>query len=103
MYYFYVLLSDTDNGYYYGSTTNLKRRVLEHQNGEVTSTSYRTPLKLVYYEAYEILQQARFREQQVKTSGSVRLALHKRIALPKQDEPGQPGLPAGSRASSSAG
>ena len=82
MYYFYVLQSDLDSKYYYGSTTNLKRREAEHRNGKVSATNYRRPIRLVYYEAYENLRQARFREQQVKSSGSVRLALHKRITLP---------------------
>lgn len=56
MYYFYVLQSDADNGYYYGSTVNLKRRIAEHTDGRVDSTSYRRPLKLVYYEAYRLYQ-----------------------------------------------
>jgi putative endonuclease len=94
MYYFYVLQSDVDNGYYYGSTTNLKRRIAEHQKGSVAATSYRLPLKLVYYEAYETPHQARFRERQVKISGSVRLALHKRISHhPDNEGPARP--PAG--------
>lgn len=96
MYYFYVLKSELDSKYYYGSTTDLKRRVAEHRAGKVAPTSYRVPLRLVYYEAYEILQQARFREQQVKASGSVRVALQKRItrsyegpARPPVGKPGQ--------------
>lgn len=79
MYYFYVLLSDVDAGYYYGSTTDLKRRVAEHQDGKVHSTSYRNPLKLVYYEAFLTISAARVREKQVKKSSSIRSALHKRI------------------------
>lgn len=97
MYYFYVLYSDKDNGYYYGSTTNLKRRVAEHHASKVTAASYRLPIKLVCYEAYETLHQARTREQQAKTSGSVRQALHKRLisqtlkgpARPPAGKPGQ--------------
>jgi len=79
MYYFYVLQSDVDIGYYYGSTTNLKRRVAEHARGKVTATSYRLPVKLVYYEAFLTISAARNREQQVKKSSSIRSALHKRI------------------------
>lgn len=80
MYYFYILKSDIDHGHYYGSTNNLKRRVSEHILGEVKSTKYRLPMKLVYYEAYETIEQARTREQQVKHSGSIRVALIKRIS-----------------------
>lgn len=79
MYYFYILFSKTDNGYYYGSTSNLKKRVSEHQLGKVQSTSYRRPLKIVYYEAYQTVSGAREREQQVKRSSSIRAGLHKRI------------------------
>jgi putative endonuclease len=79
MYYFYVLQSQKDNQYYYGSTTDLKRRVKEHNSGDVTATKYRQPLRLVYYEAYEELQFARLREKQVKKSSSIRTALNKRI------------------------
>ena len=79
MYYFYTLISMKDKEYYYGSTTDLKRRVIGHNIGKVTATQYRRPLRLTYYEAYESLDKARLREQQVKSSGSIRVALHKRI------------------------
>ncbi len=119
MYYFYALLSEKDKKYYYGSTINLQKRFKEHIDGKVIATKFRRPLRLVYYEAYEGLQPARLREQQVKASGSVRKALHKRISLPLSkntdqtvrrqhnevlvDGTGQPGRPQDSRASSSAG
>ena len=96
MFYFYVLLSREDNTYYYGSTNDLTRRVHEHNTGKVQSTVYRQPLKLLYYEAYEVMRQARLREKQVKASGSIRKALHERIN-PVIRTRGQPGLPQGSR------
>lgn len=80
MYYFYILYSSVDRGYYYGSTVNLRRRFSEHTSGKVVSTKHRLPLELVYYEAYNHLELARTREQQVKQSGSIRTALHKRFA-----------------------
>lgn len=79
MYYFYVLKSELDKKFYYGSTNDLKRRYSEHKNGKVAATKYRLPLDLVYYEAYLTLKKARLREKQVKESGSVRLALCRRI------------------------
>jgi putative endonuclease len=79
MYYFYILISDLDMKYYYGSTKDLINRFKQHQNGEVTSTKCRRPLRLVYYEAYTTRQKAVFREKQVKNSGAVRANLHKRI------------------------
>ena len=51
MFYTYVLQSESDKKYYMGYTKELKRRVAEHNNGLVTSTANRRPLKLIYYEA----------------------------------------------------
>jgi putative endonuclease len=80
MYYFYVLQSQKDFGYYYDSSTNLKRRVEEHIAGKVKASKYRQPVELIYYEAYLTEKQTRERERQVKKSGSVRNSLLKRIS-----------------------
>lgn len=80
MWYFYILQSQIETGYFYkGSTSDLKRRLSEHNNGEVTSTRPRMPWKLVYYEAYLTEQAARNRESNVKQSGSVSTPLLRRI------------------------
>ena len=49
-YYTYVLQSLKDHKYYYGFTNNLKSRIEQHNKGQVESTKYRRPLKLVYFE-----------------------------------------------------
>lgn len=106
MHYFYILLSDKDKEYYYGSTINLRQRLLAHNKGNVSATKYRRPLRVVYYEAYPSIKAARLREQQVKASGSIRKAILLRLQ-DSDNSPvsvgGQPGHPQGSRASSSAG
>ena len=51
MYYVYLLLSEKDDKFYTGSTNDLKRRLYEHNSGNVASTKNRRPLKLIYYEA----------------------------------------------------
>ena len=80
MWYFYVLKSHKNpNWFYKGSTGNLRLRVEQHNNGEVTSTRPYIPLKLVYYEAYILEKTARERESSVKKSGSVWTPLMKRI------------------------
>ena len=79
MNYFYVLRSEKDSDLYYGSTTNLKIRFAEHSRGSVQTTKFRLPVGLIYYEAYTTIDLARKRERQVKQSGSIRQALHKRI------------------------
>ena len=79
MNYFYILQSEKDHKYYYGSTGDLNRRFREHTEGKVTSTKHRRPLNLVYYEAYQTMRQASARESMVKRSVSARRTLHKRI------------------------
>ncbi len=53
MYYVYVLQSPKrPNWFYKGSTSDLKRRLKEHNAGKNFSTAPYIPLKLIYYEAY---------------------------------------------------
>jgi putative endonuclease len=53
MFYVYILKSNFDNKFYTGFTSNLRKRLKEHQAGEVESTKYRRPVELFYYEAYQ--------------------------------------------------
>lgn len=66
---------------YYGSTTDLKKRMNEHLKGKVESTKGRRPLTLVYYEAYLDIDSARKREQQIKSSGNARKTIYDRINM----------------------
>jgi len=50
-YYVYVLQSEKDGKHYAGYTKNLKLRFEQHEKGQVESTKYRRPLKLIYFEA----------------------------------------------------
>ena len=79
MFYFYVLRSGADNNLYFGSTSDLKKRVKQHNNGQVQSTKSRRPLDLVYYEAYLSQELALVRERTVKRSGTARETIYKRI------------------------
>jgi len=80
MYFAYVLKSSKDGELYIGSTNDLKRRLLEHNQKKVPSTKNRAPLKLVYYEAYCAEDDARRREQALKLRGQARQHLMKRIS-----------------------
>ena len=71
MFYVYVLQSDSDDGLYIGFSSDLKRRLNEHQQGKAFATSYRGPWKLIYYEAYCDEADAMGRERYLK-SGSGR-------------------------------
>lgn len=59
----YVLKSLKDGNLYIGSTTDLERRIREHNNGRNKSTRSRRPFKLIYYEEYVTIKEARSREK----------------------------------------
>ncbi len=64
--YMYILKC-SDGSYYTGSTTNLELRFAQHQSGKgANHTKKRLPVELVYYEHYERIDQAFFREKQVQ-------------------------------------
>jgi predicted GIY-YIG superfamily endonuclease len=52
MFYVYLPHSITDNGFYIGYGTDLRRRLIEHKQGASFATNHRGPWKLIYYEAY---------------------------------------------------
>uniref|UniRef100_A0A7C3F114 GIY-YIG nuclease family protein n=1 Tax=candidate division WOR-3 bacterium TaxID=2052148 RepID=A0A7C3F114_UNCW3 len=67
-YYVYILKSEKDKMFYTGYTTNLKRRLNEHNNGESFSTRNRRPFKLVYYEFCLNEKDAKTRGKYLKTA-----------------------------------
>lgn len=67
MYYAYVLYSYKDKKLYIGFTSDLKRRINEHKNGQARSTRYRGKLQLIYYEAFLSKTDALYREKYYKT------------------------------------
>ncbi len=70
--------SECDGQLYIGWTIDIAKRVIEHNEGRVTSTKYRRPLKLLYYEACLTKEGAVEREKQLKT-GFGRAYLKRRI------------------------
>ncbi len=66
MYYTYILHSEKDGKLYIGFTNDLKKRYLKHCNGFVKATKYRRPLKLIYYESYINISDAKRREIYLK-------------------------------------
>ena len=79
MFYFYVLQSLNDKNLYSGYTNDLRRRVKEHNAGEVRSTKNRRPLELIYYEAYRSEKDARERERQIKKRARAHIGLKRRF------------------------
>ena len=66
MYAYAYILRCADGRYYYGSTNDLIRRLDQHRAGRVQTTKSRLPVKLVYFDAFETLDQARQRERSWK-------------------------------------
>ncbi len=80
MFYFYVLQSSKNLEWFYkGSTADLRRRFIQHNNGEVDATKPYKPLRLVYYEAFLNEKTARLREAAIKKNGNMWVPLRKRI------------------------
>ena len=77
-YYTYVLKSQVDNNWYTGFTSDLRKRIAEHNNGICNSTKHRAPFTLVYYEACLSKYDAISREKYLK-SGMGKRYLKNRI------------------------
>jgi putative endonuclease len=61
------ILECCDGSYYVGSTKDLERRLFEHQKGlGAKYTAGRLPVKLVYCEEYERVDDAYLREKQAQ-------------------------------------
>ena len=61
------ILECADGTYYTGSTKDLDKRILEHQDGKgANHTKKRLPVKLVYSETYSRIDEAFYREKQVQ-------------------------------------
>jgi putative endonuclease len=67
MHYAYILISEKNGIFYTESTSNLKRRLDEHNGGKVESTKRRKPLRLIYYEACIDENDARQRKKYLKS------------------------------------
>ncbi|MFC1622694.1 GIY-YIG nuclease family protein [Patescibacteria group bacterium] len=95
MYYTYILLSSKSHIFYFGSTNNLKNRLILHNKGKIKSTKPHISWKLVWYCAFETEKQARDFEFYLK-SGSGKSFAYKRlvsVALAKDFKEGRKGSP----------
>ncbi len=79
MFYVYIIQSIKDKGIYIGYTSDLKKRLKEHNQGKTKSIKHRIPFTLIYYESYLNKTDARKREIELKNNGQQREILMKRI------------------------
>ncbi len=74
----YVLISEKDNWFYTGFSSDLRKRLKLHNEGKVTSTKWRRPLKLIYFEGCLNQQDATRREKYLK-SGNGKIYIRNRL------------------------
>jgi putative endonuclease len=72
----YIIFSENLNKYYVGSTSDLERRILEHNRGKEKFTKTGVPWKIVYVEDFEELIEARKRELYIKKQKSRKFIEH---------------------------
>ena len=64
---FTYILECSDGSYYTGSTNDLELRLQQHSNGVGSVfTSKRLPVKLLYYEEFQRVDDAFYREKQIQ-------------------------------------
>lgn len=66
-YYVYVLQSQKNKSLYIGHTANLKKRFEEHNSGKNLATKPFCPYKLIFYEAFLNIKDAKSREKYLKS------------------------------------
>ncbi|GMU74192.1 MAG: hypothetical protein AMXMBFR44_3900 [Candidatus Campbellbacteria bacterium] len=67
MFYVYILRSQKTDRMYVGSTGDLRKRLIQHNQGKSYWTKRYTPWKVIYYEAGLNEQDARAREKYLKS------------------------------------
>lgn len=63
----YIIQSNKNNRYYFGSTSNIVRRLEEHNRGKTLSTRHAGPWKLVFSQECDTLLEARKIERKLKS------------------------------------
>jgi len=66
MHFVYILKSAKDQSLYIGCTSDLKKRIEQHNSGESFHTKKHMPWELIYFEGYKSKQDAYNREKSLK-------------------------------------
>jgi putative endonuclease len=69
----YVILSELDHQFYVGFTSDIVKRIDEHNKGRNPSTKNRRPFKLIFLEYYLFKDDAQNREVYFKSSKGKRM------------------------------
>ena len=73
MYFLYILQSEKNSRYYIGSTSNLDRRLLEHNSGKTKSIKHHRPFKIVFSKEFDSALEAMQLERKLKKFKSKRI------------------------------
>lgn len=68
MFYVYILQSEAKDRMYIGKTSDVRRRLSEHNAGQNASTKPYVPWRVIFYEAYIKQSDATRRERYLKTT-----------------------------------
>ena len=79
MHWVYVIQSVKSKTLYFGITSDLDKRLVEHNAGKNTSTKFGVPWICVYCEGYRSVRDARMREATLKQYGNARTYVKQRI------------------------
>ena len=79
MYWVYIIKSKKNGSLYIGSTSNLGKRIREHNEGKSRSTKRYIPWVPIYVEGYFLEEEALLREKNLKYFGKVYSQLKRRI------------------------
>ena len=66
MYYVYIIQSESLGDYYKGSSSDVERRLSEHNAGKSRFTSGKGPWKLVFHKGFETKTEALIEEKRLK-------------------------------------
>lgn len=79
-YFFTYILECADRKRYYGHTSDLRRRLDDHDNGRVRFTAPRRPIRLVWFRLYATRGEARKRERMLKNGRTQRKTIDALVA-----------------------
>lgn len=79
MYVVYLIQNNVSKELYVGYTSNLTRRLEEHNSGKTKSKKRMGPWVLIYAEAYRSKKDAVVREDKLKQNGNAKRGLKQRI------------------------
>ncbi len=82
--YVYLLRSLKTGNFYIGWTTNLKRRLYQHNQGKTISTKSYCPWELVGYESCFSKEEAKCREKALKRNKRMQYFFKKRLLAAKE-------------------